>query len=347
MAPTVSGAVDVLSDVLRNVRLTGALFFPMETSSPWVDEVPRAAKFASILLPGAQHVVSYHIVRQGRCWAAVRGETPVRLGAGDVLVVPHGDAYMMASAPNLRSELPPDAALQFFREMAAPSAPLVVTEGGGGPDRAQVICGFLGCDVRPFNPVLEALPRALYIRARTDSGGEGRLCQLVELALTESRDRQSGSRCVLLHLGELLFVEVVRRYLESLAYDDTGWLAGLRDPVTGRALAAIHNRPAEDWSLERLARECGVSRSLLAERFSGLIGQPPMRYLSRWRIQLACRMLRDNAAKVSAVAIDVGYQSEAAFSRAFRALVGTSPGVWRRQQVFRTGRRAPGPLRAD
>ena len=339
-----SAEVDVLSDVLRTVRLTGALFFPMETSSPWVDEVPRAAKFASILLPGAQHVVSYHIVRQGRCWAAVRGETPVRLEAGDVLVVPHGDAYVMASAPNLRSELPSEAVLQFFREMAAPSAPRLVTEGGGGRDRALVICGFLGCDVRPFNPVLEALPRALYIRART---GSGRLCQLVELALTESRERQSGSRCVLLHLGELLFVEVVRRYLESLTDNDTGWLAGLRDPVAGRALAAIHNRPAEDWSLERLARESGVSRSLLAECFSQLIGQPPMRYLSRWRIQLACRLLRDDAAKVSAVALDVGYQSEAAFSRAFKALVGTSPGRWRRQQLFRAGRRAPGPRRAD
>ena len=151
--------MDVLSDVLRNVRLTGALFFPMETSSPWVDEVPRAAKFASVVLPGAQHVVSYHIVRQGGCWAAVRGETPVRLEAGDVLVVPHGDAYMMASAPGLRSEQRPHAVLQFFREMAAPSAPRVVIEGGGGRDRAQVICGFLGCDVHPFNPVLEALPR--------------------------------------------------------------------------------------------------------------------------------------------------------------------------------------------
>ena len=152
---------------------------------------------------------------------------------------------------------------------------------------------------------------------------------------------------MLLHLGELLFVEVVRRYLESLTDNHTGWLAGLRDPVAGRALAAIHNRPAEDWSLERLARESGVSRSLLAERFSELIGQPPMRYLSRWRIQLACRLLREATAKVSAVAFDVGYQSEAAFSRAFKASVGASPGGWRRQQLFRNARRARDPRRAD
>ena len=323
--------MDVLSDVLRTVRLTGALFFPMETSSPWVDEVPRAAEFAPIVLPGAQHVVSYHIVRQGQCWAALDGEQPVRLDAGDVLVVPHGDAYMMGSAPGVRSNLPPGAVLDFFRQMASPSAPVVVIEGGGGPERAHVVCGFLGCDVRPFNPVLEALPRALYLR-RTAAGASDRLSRLIDLALAESRERQPGSRCVLLHLSELLFVEVVRHHVDSLTRGETGWLAGLRDPIAGGALARLHHRPTDAWSLERLAREIGVSRSLLAERFSQLIGQPPMHYLARWRIQLACRLLSDDAAKVSAVAMDVGYHSEAAFSRAFKTLVGTSPADWRRRR---------------
>jgi AraC-like DNA-binding protein len=138
---------------------------------------------------------------------------------------------------------------------------------------------------------------------------------------------------VLLRLSELLFIEVVRRYLESLTGEDRGWLAGLRDPMTGHALALLHNRPADPWSLERLARKIGVSRSSLADRFSGLVGQPPMRYLTRWRIQLACRMLCDDAAKLSAVALDVGYQSEAAFSRAFKAVVGTSPATWRRRHT--------------
>jgi AraC-like DNA-binding protein len=327
-----SASVDVLSDVLLTVRLTGALFFPMEVSSPWVDEIPRATEFASIVLPGAQHVVSYHVVRQGRCWAARRGDPAVCLEAGDVLVIPHGDPYMMASAPDLRSTTPPDAVLGFFRDMATSSAPLAVTEGGGGPERAHVVCGFLGCDIRPFNPVLEALPPALYLQRRTGATGDDRVSQLVELALAESRERQSGTRCVLLHLSELLFVEVVRRYLNSLTSEQTGWLAGLRDPIAGHALALLHNRPSDEWSLERLAREIGISRSSLAERFSGVIGQPPMHYLTRWRMQLACRLLRDDAAKVSAVALDVGYQSEAAFSRAFKTLVGTSPAEWRRRQ---------------
>ena len=257
----------------------------------------------------------------------------MRLEAGDVLVVPHGDPYVMSSAPGLRSDVPPEAVLEFFGQMASASAPLEVIEGGGGPERAHVVCGFLGCDIHPFNPVLEALPRALYLRGRKASRTGDRLSHLVDLALAEARAPRAGSRCVLLHLSELLFVEVVRRYLDSLSGSHTGWLAGLLDPVAGRALALLHNRPADPWSLERLAREVGVSRSLLAFRFSELIGQPPMRYLTRWRIQLACRRLSDDAAKVSAVALNVGYRSEAAFSRAFKAMVGTSPAGWRRRQT--------------
>ena len=199
--------------------------------------------------------------------------------------------------------------------------------------------------------MLEALPRVLYIRQRTRPTAADRLSQLIELALAESRERQSGTRCVLLHLSELLFVEVVRHYLDSLTQEHTGWLAGLRDPIAGRALALLHNRPAASWSLERLAREIGVSRSSLAERFSELIGQPPMRYLTRWRIQLACRLLCDDVAKVSSVALDVGYQSEAAFSRSFKALVGTSPATWRRRQrtlptSYAARRRVDGESRA-
>jgi AraC-like DNA-binding protein len=322
--------LDVLSDVLRTVRLTGAVFFPLEATSPWVDEVPAAAEFASIVLPGAQHVVSYHIVRRGRCWATVSGVAPVRLETGDILVIPHGDRYSMSSAPDMRSTAPSDAVLMFFRHMAGPFAPAVVIEGGGGNEGADLVCGFLGCDTRPFNPVLEALPRMLHL-PRDPAGRTGdRLTDLIEFAVAESRERRSGARCVLLHLSELLFVEVVRRHLDSLPSDHTGWLAGLRDPIAGHALALLHNRPAEPWTLNQLAREIGVSRSTLAGRFSELIGQPPMRYLTRWRIQLACRLLCDGTAKVSAVALDVGYRSEAAFSRAFKESVGVSPAIWRR-----------------
>ena len=321
--------MDVLSDVLRTVRLTGAVFFPMETSSPWADEIPAASAFAQIVLPGAQQVVSYHIVTEGVCWAALQGGSPIRLEAGDILVIPHGDAYVMSSAPGLPSQMSAEMVLEFFRQMAAGGLPGVVVEGGGGPDRAKVICGFLGCDIRPFNPVLEALPGLVHIRRPPATSAEDRLGPVIEFALAESRQQRSGGRCVLLRLSEVLFVEVVRRYLEALSAEHTGWLAGLRDPIVGRALARLHDRPARAWTLEQLARDVAISRSALAERFTQIVGQPPMHYLARWRMQLAARMLGDGAAKLSAVALDVGYDSEASFSRAFKKIVGVAPAAWR------------------
>lgn len=334
MAAGAAAEVDVLSDVLRTVKLTGALFFPLQATSPWADEIPAATVFAPAVLRGAQHVVSYHIVTRGACWATPVDGPAVRLEAGDILVVPHGDPYVMSSAPGMRSEAPTDAVLSFFRQMATGTAPSMVTEGGGGPERADLVCGFLGCDVRPFNPVLETLPRLVHLSR--PAAANDHLGHLIEFALAESRLRRSGAQCVLLRLSEVLFVEVVRRYLDGLAAGQTGWLAGLRDPIVGHALALLHDRPAHSWTLERLAREIGVSRSALAERFTQFVGQPPMRYLAHWRMQLAARLLSDSAAKVAAVARDVGYDSEAAFSRGFKKIVGIPPATWRRRPTAAT-----------
>ena len=328
--------IDVLSDVLRTIRLTAALFFPLKASSPWADAVPAATALASSILSAAQHVVSYHIVSEGTCWVALLDAEAVRLEAGDIIVIPHGDAYVMSSAPGIRSELPPDAVLTFFREMAAGAAPPMVLEGGGGPDHANLVCGFLGCDIRPFNPVLEALPRLVHLRRPPDTSARDRLTPLIEFAVAESHQRRAGAQSVLLRLSEVLFIEVVRQYLESLPPDRTGWLSGLRDPVVGSALARLHDCPARAWTLEQLASEIGVSRSTLADRFTHLVGQPPMRYLAHWRIQLASRLLLDGTAKVSTVGFDVGYQSEAAFSRAFKEMVGVSPAAWRRRRRHTT-----------
>jgi AraC-like DNA-binding protein len=323
--------VDVLSDVLRAVKLTGALFFPLHASSPWADGIPPATVFASAVLPGAQHVVSYHIVTQGACWATLRDSPPVRLEAGDIFVVPHGDSYVMSSAPDMRAEASADAVLSFFREMADGSAPSVVTEGGGGPDRADLVCGFLACDIRPFNPILETLPRLVHLRR--PPAAHDHLRHLIEFALAESREPRSGAKCVVLRLSEVLFVEVVRLYLDGLGPGQTGWLAGLRDPIVGRALVLLHDRPADSWTLERLAREIGASRSALADRFTRFVGQPPMRYLTQWRVQLAARLLSDGSAKVAAIAREVGYDSEAAFSRGFKKIVGVAPANWRRRSI--------------
>jgi AraC-like DNA-binding protein len=331
-APRCDVEVDVLSDVLRTIKLTGALFFPFEASSPWADEIPAATGLVSSILPGAQHVVSYHILSHGTCWVTLAGGPVARLERGDIVVVPHGEAYVMSSASGMRSEMPADAVLAFFRQMATGSAPAMVIEGGGGPERTELVCGFLGCDVRPFNPVLEALPRLVHLRRPPEVSEHDRLGPLIEFALAESRQRRSGARSVLLRLSEVLFIEVVRRYLDSLPPERTGWLSGLRDPIVGHALALLHDRATVPWTLERLAKDVGVSRSALADRFTHVVGQPPMRYLAHWRMQLASRLLADGGAKVSAVALDVGYQSEAAFSRAFKEIVGVSPAMWRRRR---------------
>ena len=322
--------VDVLSDVLRTIRLTGAVFFPFEASPPWADDIPAATGLVRAVLPSAQHVVSYHIVTAGTCWVTLADGPALRLEPGDVVVIPHGDAYVMSSAPGMRSAMPADAVLAFFHQLAIGSAPSMVVEGGGG-ERTGLVCGFLGCDVHPLNPVLEALPRLVHLRRPSQPSAQDRLTPLVELALAESRQRRSGAQNVLLRLSEVLFIEVIRRYLESLAADRTGWLSGLRDPIVGRALSVLHHRPTDSWTLERLAKDVGVSRTALADRFTHIVGQPPMRYLARWRMQLASGLLLDGSTKVAAVAFDVGYHSEAAFSRAFKEMTGVSPAAWRRE----------------
>jgi len=323
---------DPLADVLNSVKLTGALFFLVDATSPWCVEVPKAREFAGFILPRAQHIVSYHVVIEGRGFASVPGADPVAFEAGDIIVFPHADPYLMLSAPGVPPELDAGQTLQFFRAMAAGQLPFVVTEGGGEDPPAQFLCGFLGWDTQPFNPLLATLPRLLHVRR----GGEqdqaaGLLDRLIDLTLAEARQRRAGGDCIRLRLSELMFVEVLRQHLATLPEEQTGWLAGLRDPAIGRALSLLHERPAEAWTLDSLAREAGVSRSILAERFTHLVGLPPMQYLTHWRMQLAARHLGDGASKVSAVAAQVGYGSEAAFSRAFKKIAGDSPAAWRRR----------------
>ena len=229
-----------------------------------------------------------------------------------------------------------------FRELAGRGVPSVLREGGGGRD-IEVFCGFLGCDVLPFNPVLAALPRLLHLRrpAGSSSGSSSarstpsrlqsdRLGSLIDIARAEAMGRGAGTECVLTRLGELLFVEVVRCHLTSAPEAAGGWLAALGDAVVGRALALLHARPSAPWTLDELARQVGVSRSLLAERFPRLVGRAPMSYLMRWRLQLAARLLVETTAKVASIAHRVGWQSEAAFSRTFRKELGVSPKDWRR-----------------
>lgn len=322
--------VDVLSDMLRSVRLTGSMLFLVEASTPWVSWAPRTESFQPLVLPAAQHLISFHIVTSGSCWAWLAGSPPERFEAGDVLVVPHGDAYYLADPPTAEPSYDFEEALAFFRSMAAGRLASTVFEGGNGPGETQFICGFLGCDLRPFNPVLSALPRLLHVRPATQT--RDGLPHLIAFALEELRERRSGGQAVKLRMAELLFVDVMRRHLETLSDEKVGWLAGLRNPLVSRAMALLHDAPAKRWTLDVLAAQAGTSRSVLAERFTHFIGQPPMQYLRQLRMQLASRLLVEHGAKVVSVAAAVGFESEAAFSRAFKRCVGLSPDEWRRRR---------------
>jgi AraC-like DNA-binding protein len=316
--------MDALSDVLRAVRLTGAIFFDVHASEPWVAETPAGASIVAAMFPGSEHLISYHVITLGHCWASVPGEAPMRLAAGDIILLPHGDTHVLSSAVGLRRT--PD--MSMYRRPTEGHLPVSISMGAADGESAEFVCGFLGCDARPYNPLLAALPRVIRVSDRT-GGGAG---ALVQFALAESKHPRLGGQTVLGRLSELMFVDVVRRYLETLPPDRMDWLAGLRDPFVGRALTALHRSPAQAWTIESLARKVGVSRSVLAERFTHFVGRPPMQYLGNWRMQLAATELLSGTDSVAAIGRHVGYESEAAFSRTFKKVVGTPPGEWRKKR---------------
>lgn len=327
---------DILSDVLRSVRLHGALYFYVGGTREWAAEAPPAREIAAAVMPGAEHMMEYHVVVSGACWAGVVGEAPVRLAAGDIVLFPHGDPHVVSSAAGMRA--PPDAAGYFERKQQR--APFIlhldahevhagmVAEGSGN---TTLVCGFLGCDLRPFNPLIASLPRLMHIR---EDSRQDWTAQLMRHAAAESKNSRPGGGAMLERLSEMMFIDAVRRYLGTLPEDSRGWLAGIRDRFVGRALTLMHEAPAVAWTVDELGRRVGLSRSALHERFADMIGQATMQYLANWRMQVGAALLRDTAATVASVAQEVGYQSEAAFARAFRRLVGKPPSLWRRQTRF-------------
>ena len=318
--------LDVLSDVLRAVRLTGVVYFDFALTPPWVAEAPPSREIAGTVLPGSQRVIAYHVLVTGSAWGHAIGDEPIHLRAGDLLLFPQGDAHVLSSAPGMRSA--PD--LSMYARSSTP-LPLVYELGTDSDGQStHLICGFFGCDERPYNPLLTALPAVIHLPAAGMEVASRPLSAMLEIALREERRGQPGTENVLSRLSELMLVEAIRRYLAALPSMQRSWLAGLRDPVVGRALEAMHSAPREPWTIESLGRTVGVSRSVLAARFTGMVGHPPMHYLTLWRMQLASRMLHDGQ-QVIEVAGAVGYESEAAFSRAFKKLMGTPPVQWRRR----------------
>jgi AraC-like DNA-binding protein len=316
---------DVLSDVLRTVRLTGAAFFDVAAAAPWVAEQPPREMILPKILPGAGHLIAYHLITEGHCFANLVGGEPIGLAAGEIIVFTKADPHVMASSPGMRADPVAPGALN---AATGSQLPFLLNYGSDGPVSAKLICGWLACDAHPFNPLLDSLPPV--IKAEGLKGGATPwLGEVMRLAITESANRRPGGETVLARLSELLFIEVVRRHLEALPKEQAGWLAGLRDPFVSKALALMHGAPAQNWTIEELGKKVGLSRSLLAERFADLVGMPSMLYLAKWRMQIAAGLLSSSNAGIAAIADATGYGSEAAFSRVFKKLVGMPPSAWR------------------
>jgi AraC family transcriptional regulator, alkane utilization regulator len=316
--------MDALSEVLRLVRLTGAVFLNGEFTAPWAVESPPSHVLSRSLLPRAEYVVEYHVVAKGSCFIRVPGADPVALDEGDLVMLPRGDSHVLSSdvAINM-TPLPADATrLPAYGE-------IVSHRLGGGGDLTRIVCGYLAVDRTLCASLLAALPRVLRVSARSGEVNAW-LDTYMRFSLLERGEERPGGACVLSKLSELMFVEAIRRYVEALPPGQTGWLAGVRDPLVGKALALMHRNPARPWTVEGLAKNVGLSRSSLAERFTELIGKPPMQYLMQWRLTLAAHLLQSTSKGAAVVAEDVGYDSEAAFSRAFKREFGAPPATWRR-----------------
>lgn len=316
--------MDALSELLRAAKISGAMFFDGLCAAPWCVRSPRAQTFSRYVGSPTSRIVEFHLVTAGRAYIRVGAET-TSLAAGDIAMLPHGDEHFMGNGAPSEIVDGAEGIEQFL------TGKLTVTRlGAGSGEETRLICGYLACEAGLIQPVLEGLPRVVRVSIRADGYGElleGMVRQAVELA----RSAAPGSKVIVARLAEVLFTEVLRRYVLSLPPGRTGWLAAAADPAVGRALAALHARPERDWTLEELAETAGLSRSTLSERFARCLGQAPMAYLADWRLELAAEALRTTSRSVLQVACHVGYESEAAFNRAFKRRFALPPARYRRE----------------
>ena len=317
--------MDALSETLRVVRLVSAIFINAKFTAPWCYQSPSADAAAPLLEPGAERVVIFHMITEGECHVEIGDEPPVRLVAGDVVVFPQGHAHRMCSHPGV----PPATGARLDQVLARRPRQLIY--GGGGP-ATRLVCGYLACDRRLAEMLLAGLPTLLRVNVRGSNAGMW-LEASVRYALAEARSPRPGGAGVLAKLAEVLFIEVLRLYVNQQAEGRIGWLAAIGDRIVGAALNQLHAKPAYAWTLDALAREAHTSRSVLAERFQHLVGSSPMQYLTQWRMLLAANLLTRSNAPLARIAEDVGYQTDTAFSRAFRREFGSPPATWRRSQA--------------
>jgi len=316
--------MDAFSEILAAMKLKGALFFNAELSSPWGVNSPTSKDLAPALAPGAPHLVIYHLVVEGKALARTQEGALLALEPGDIVIFPHGDPHQMLSSERASIDVTP-AIIE--KIVTRDLSPLRV---GGGGENTRLVCGYMACDPFMCRPILEGLPPIFKVNIRADNSGhwlENSILHLVE----ETASGRAGSDAMLAKLSEALFVDTLRRYIAGLPEEQIGWLAGARDPIVGKSLAILHSHVNHPWTIADLAREVGLSRSALVERFSRFLSVPPMTYLTRWRLHLAARALITTPRGMADIAADVGYESEAAFNRAFKREFKLPPARYRRE----------------
>jgi len=315
--------MDALSEALTAVRMTGAIFFDAICTAPWGFAVPPMEQAAPKLSPGTERLVGYHLVAEGRAIVRLYDGTEIPIAAGDVVIFPHGDPHTVANgAPKTLI----DSGKSIRSSLAGELSTLRI---GGGGEATRFVCGYFGCERHAAKLFLAGLPAMVSINVRSDAAGAW-LESSIRHLLSEAASGRPGRMVLLSKMAEALFIETLRRYMEQLPPEQIGWLAGARDPIVGTALALLHRKPCHPWSVAGLATEAGTSRSVLTERFTQLIGEPPLTYLARWRLQLAARRLQTTRRAILQVASEVGYESEAAFNRAFKREFGLPPAKYRK-----------------
>jgi AraC-like DNA-binding protein len=318
--------MDALSEILNSVKLNGAVFFSAEFSAPWGVTEPASSKLAVQFGTGAEHMVLYHFLIDGGAFVQIPDRPSLELIPGDVVIFPHGDAHHLTSAKTAMAPFP-----NYGINSKIKSRDLRPLRAGGGGDISRFVCGYLTCDPSLCKPILNGLPPVFKVNIRTDRSGhwmENSILHVVQEAATG----RAGSEAMLAKLSEALFVDTLRRYVDGLPMDQMGWLAGTRDAIVGKSLGLLHSRIAHPWTIADLADEVGISRSALTERFTKYLSEPPMTYLTRWRLQLAARSLEKTSHGVAEIAASVGYESEAAFNRAFKREFGWPPARYRRKK---------------
>ncbi|MGC2399493.1 MAG: AraC family transcriptional regulator [Acidobacteriaceae bacterium] len=316
--------MDVLSEVLKVVKLQGAIFYNGEFSAPWSFRSPASSKVAPLVAAGGEHVIVYHFLTEGRASAWVENGERLALDAGDVVIFPHGDAHIIENGRPIKT-------IDLLQELARIfSQGLRLARSGGGGEVTKFVCGYMVCEPRLSQVFLNGLPPVFKVSIRKDASGRW-LENSIRFSVDQADASQAGGEAVLAKLSEVLFVETLRVYIAHLPPEQTGWLAGARDAEVGKTLALMHRSPAHPWTIAALAQEAGVSRSVLAERFRHYLNEPPMAYLTRWRLQVGAQMLASTSYSVAQIAAEAGYESEAAFNRAFKREFKVPPARFRSQ----------------